>query len=546
MALSTNLVSYWKLDEASGNASDSVGSNTLTVVGTVTRTTGKINNGAVFATFASDYLTNNTNLGIDGGACTYSMWVKQPSDIASGSGTFLACYSTGTDTGYGIEQEYNGGTRRIGFYRLKQGVSQDRFYHNVTLGTIWNHLVLTYDGSTVTGYLNGVSVGTVASSGSGTVNLTSGFTIYGGAVSNTINDEVGVWSRALTADEVSQIYNSGRGNAYPLTDTPSLYGGVAYYKLEDVADSIDGNTATNVGTATFTSGKIGNALTLNGSSQALNLNASLLSAYATCTISGWFKLGATGAYQRVVSKTDDSTYNTMIRVTNGNKLAGHITTATEATITGGTTLSSGTWYFATLVYDGANINLYLNGSTDATQVAKTGALKTATDIVSIGKYYSGGEYFNGQIDEVCIFNRALSSTEVTALYNSGNGRQYPFTLKDFIINEVLALVETVTNIRTRLFTTAENLGITEAWTAARGKLFIVAETLGLVEAKTILHNKAFTVLDSLGIIELGYDLRKKWNNVTKSVTSWTNGTKATTTYTNTTKNSTTWNNLPKS
>jgi hypothetical protein len=287
-------------------------------------------------------------------------------------------------------------------------------------------------------------------------------------------------------------------------------------------------------------------LTLNGSSQALNLNASLLSAYATCTISGWFKLGATGAYQRVVSKTDDSTYNTMIRVTNGNKLAGHITTATEATITGGTTLSSGTWYFATLVYDGANINLYLNGSTDATQVAKTGALKTATDIVSIGKYYSGGEYFNGQIDEVCIFNRALSSTEVTALYNSGNGRQYPFTLKDFIINEVLALVETVTNIRTRLFTTAENLGITEAWTAARGKLFIVAETLGLVEAKTILHNKAFTVLDSLGIIELGYDLRKKWNNVTKSVTSWTNGTKATTTYTNTTKNSTTWNNLPKS
>ena len=47
MALTDNLVSYWKLDESSGNAADSVGSNTLTNTGTATYAAGKINNGVV-------------------------------------------------------------------------------------------------------------------------------------------------------------------------------------------------------------------------------------------------------------------------------------------------------------------------------------------------------------------------------------------------------------------------------------------------------------------------------------------------------------------
>lgn len=50
MALTDNLVSYWKLDESSGNASDSVGSNTLTNNGTAGYASGKINNAVDFGT----------------------------------------------------------------------------------------------------------------------------------------------------------------------------------------------------------------------------------------------------------------------------------------------------------------------------------------------------------------------------------------------------------------------------------------------------------------------------------------------------------------
>lgn len=50
MSLSTNLISYWKLDETSGNAVDSVGSNTLTNNNSVSFSTALINNGANFGT----------------------------------------------------------------------------------------------------------------------------------------------------------------------------------------------------------------------------------------------------------------------------------------------------------------------------------------------------------------------------------------------------------------------------------------------------------------------------------------------------------------
>lgn len=231
---------------------------------------------------------------------------------------------------------------------------------------------------------------------------------------------------------IGQVFNAGSGyfSAVSVALRPTLDSGlVSYYPLSDTSDSVGSNTATNIGTATFTTGKIGNALTLNGSSQALTVGTSLLSAYSACTIASWFKLGATGAYQRIVSKTDDTTYNQLVRVTNGNKLAAHISTSSESTITGGTTLSSGVYYFGVVTYDGSNINLYLNGVSDATAVAKTGSLKTSADIVSIGRDNQGAtsEYFNGQIDEIGIWSRALTADEISQLYNSNRALAYPLT-----------------------------------------------------------------------------------------------------------------------
>lgn len=199
---------------------------------------------------------------------------------------------------------------------------------------------------------------------------------------------------------------------------------IAYLKEEDGTDFFGGNTVTDVASPTYTAGKVNNALTLNGSTQKQTLPASLISGYSGLSLVGWVKFTAVGSFQRIVSKTDDTLYNIMIRLTSGNKIAFHCTTLTETTITGATTISTGTWYWVAATYDGANMNLYVNSTTAEATSAKTGTLKVdTTNAASVGADgISAQEFVNGQIDEVGIWSKGLSATELIDLYNGGSGQ----------------------------------------------------------------------------------------------------------------------------
>jgi hypothetical protein len=447
MTLVTNLSAYYKLE----NTSDEVGGNTLTNTGSVTFSTGKLGNGAVFPTLNTSSLGVNSSLGIDGGSCSFSMWIKNPTEFGSGLQSFLTNYSTVTDTGHGIEYDYNGGTRQVGFYRLKQGVSQDRFYATVTLGTGWNHLVLTYNGTTVIGYINGVAVGSVASSGNGTVNLTTSTYLYG-AVTNGMVDDVGVWTRAITADEVSQIFNSGRGNAYPLTDTPSLYGGVAYYKLDEASgnasDSIGGNTGTN-SNVTYGTGKINNGAIFAGTDNTVlgsnsRMQISPITLGTDFSINAWVKLPSSGNRASIFSNRDGSNLTPKWLYLNVSR------TYIESEFSGGggsgnyqdvqtatTILADGNFHLVTYtISSNTTLKMYIDGSllstTTVPNSTRDGGLTTFIGACHNGSLTTEWLYTNGTIDEVFICNRALSSTEVTALYNSGNGNQYPFNLSALV------------------------------------------------------------------------------------------------------------------
>lgn len=79
MALTDNLISYYKLDESSGNASDSVGSNTLTNVNSVVYATAKLNKGADLERSSSQYLSiaDGSQSGLDiTGNISVSAWIK--------------------------------------------------------------------------------------------------------------------------------------------------------------------------------------------------------------------------------------------------------------------------------------------------------------------------------------------------------------------------------------------------------------------------------------------------------------------------------------
>ncbi|MCE4065251.1 glycosyl hydrolase family 18 protein [Chryseobacterium gleum] len=76
-----------------------------------------------------------------------------------------------------------------------------------------------------------------------------------------------------------------------------------------------------------------------------------------------------------------------------------------------TALSANTWYHVAATYDGANMKIYINGVLDATK-AQTGSVNS-TGAFNVGYLYNTSRNFNGKIDEVRVWKRALSQTEIS-------------------------------------------------------------------------------------------------------------------------------------
>ena len=218
-ALTDGLVAYYKLDESSGNASDSSGAgNTLTNSGTTAFTTGKINNGVNFTATAGQRLSITSALGYTSTVDrTWAYWVK-----------------TTTFVGYLVDNTLTDTTGRMLMYQ-NTPTSDIRLWVNgnelatsaLTAGT-WYYIVITKSGSTYTFYLNNSSLGTV--SPGAVVGYTKnlfylGSSFVGGSEGNAVVDEFGIWSRVLSATEISQLYNGGAGLAYPFATAPTYTNG---------------------------------------------------------------------------------------------------------------------------------------------------------------------------------------------------------------------------------------------------------------------------------------------------------------------------------
>lgn len=230
----TNLVAYYKLDESSGNASDSFGSNTLTNNGTTAFASALINNGADYGTANSTkYFKVLNNLGIDGGAITISTWVKMRTEIGSAKQAIVLQGSVTSQVNYIVYYDYNAGTRRLTFNRQRQAISNNETSGNTTLGTTtWHHIVLTYDGTNLKGWLDGTQIASsLSTSGNGSVAAVSQLYLgfedqQTGGYLSAYQDETGVWSRALSSTEITDLYNGGAGLTYStstdVTVSPSV------------------------------------------------------------------------------------------------------------------------------------------------------------------------------------------------------------------------------------------------------------------------------------------------------------------------------------
>lgn len=226
MALIDNLVTYYKFDQTSGNATDSVGSLTATNVG-MTYTSGKINNGASSGTSGANYFETTSVLSetqINTG-WSIQMWLNF--NALPGAGVYARYHQTfATASGgkRGFDLHYLGGTgASTGFGLRVVGATLPEYNSgvNVTAGT-WNHVVTTYDGSTIKIYLNGTQILSQASvsftvRGDALNTFTNWFASQRIDTTYAIGDEAAVWTRAINSTEVSQLYNAGSGVQHPFS-----------------------------------------------------------------------------------------------------------------------------------------------------------------------------------------------------------------------------------------------------------------------------------------------------------------------------------------
>lgn len=215
--VASQMISYWKLDESSGNAADSVGSNTGTNVGTTTFSTGKVNNGSVH-NGSSQYFTlptigSNTNFSIN-------LWAKGSADPAGDEALIATndCLVMFSGANFYVQAWVD----RNGTAGTNKAYTSSSDVNDLTQ---WHMYTVTAAGSTYKKYIDGLEVGTFsidspgnsfAASRIGNARRTSGTPAETYFFNGTL-DEVGYWSRAITADEIRTLYNSDRANQYNFT-----------------------------------------------------------------------------------------------------------------------------------------------------------------------------------------------------------------------------------------------------------------------------------------------------------------------------------------
>jgi hypothetical protein len=230
--LPTNLVSYWELEEASGTRVDSHGSNDLTDTNTVGQATGIQGNSADFESTNSERLeiADASQTGLDiSPDISISMWIKPESLPSSGAGYSLCGKYRGAGGArqYVLSYDNSAGTYRFTWRTSSDGtaVNTDTIDYTMTAGT-WYHVALIHDSGTATLYINGSSQGTFTGYATTIVNGSEEFALgYCEDVAgyyDGLMDEVGIWSKALTSGEVTDLYNSGAGLPYLEGSPPTV------------------------------------------------------------------------------------------------------------------------------------------------------------------------------------------------------------------------------------------------------------------------------------------------------------------------------------
>ncbi|MHC4457061.1 MAG: LamG-like jellyroll fold domain-containing protein [Planctomycetota bacterium] len=413
--LEDGLVSHWTFDEGEGStAYDSAGDNNGTLIGDANWTSGKIG-GAIILDGNGDYVDcgNDSSLNVED--ITISAWIN-PDTIPS-----LAT---------GIVFKVNSYQTNLFGGRLKWGIWSDYLFSNYDFTTHtneWHHTVITFEKTgTNQGEAKIYIDGVLDNSGSLSQDIDpTGSNLYigyksdlSGAYFDGLIDDVRIYERALSDEEVWQLYWEGASEP------------VAHWKFDEGSgttanDSAGSNHGTVYG-ATWTSGQIGGALSFDGDDDYVLVpdSDSISIGNQDCTISAWIRPNAFGFV--IVSKvkdTADKEYD--MKIVGDGKI--HVSVEKNANNqyaeTTTSPITTSIWQHVAVTFDSSTTTpvFYYNGAFQAS-TSKINTLPDELDddlyIGKAGGTYTGG-HIDGLIDDIRIYNRVLSAEEIEELYQGG-------------------------------------------------------------------------------------------------------------------------------
>ena len=219
-------------------------------------------------------------------------------------------------------------------------------------------------------------------------------------------------------------------NALPPTCDPAPQGLVSWWAAESNAnDSFGNNNGTLVGGVIYTNGEAGQAFYFNGSTADVDVpDSPSLELTNQITIEAWINPVVTNGDQNIVAKISNPTglNGYQFALTAGNELVGQFNSPglgwASSYLLYPIPIVPGTWNHVAWTYDQSAMKLYFNGQPVATNVIGPHPIATSSADLNIG---NTGPPFNGAIDEVGIYNTALTAAQIQAIYNAGSAGKCP-------------------------------------------------------------------------------------------------------------------------
>jgi hypothetical protein len=362
-------------------------------------------------------------------------------------------FTGGTDKGFYLntDNRYNSNLNGISFGLSVGGgtyrtiVTTSAFPYTAAA---WNHLVVTRSGNTTLIYLNGVLASTTNAQVAGTGNVSGDISNTGANMllaqygSGGLNfsgrmDALTMWNRAISLDEVTQLYNSGTGTQYPFVGTFSSAG-----------NQLGMDNGTLVNGCSLTTGKIGQAFTFDGVNDYVSLPDNSFNFTGDFSVSAWINVSNVSGEKFIISNVNGNGTNLnfgwVFGLLNNQLSFGSYGNTVFSSWNTSSTLLANTWYHVLVTKKPSESpKLYINGVLSTSTLHPNSSGTNSTNPVyssatypniksAIGTYiYNNGTslygYWNGKIDALNVYQKELTQSEITELYNSGNGKQITTT-----------------------------------------------------------------------------------------------------------------------